>query len=1196
MSDRHLPPLPPNELEALRKYIEERGRPEQRAAITSEDLLTVVSAGAGTGKTWTLAWRFVWTVLTRTDVRRVLTLTFTEKAASEMRVRIAGLLCELKQKLALGTMPVLSKRLDESLSLLDQAYISTIHGFSTRVIAEAGLALPIEPSVCLVSDPETEEFWRELTSAFDRLDAAWFCRGLSAQSAQFAREILESAETADVLNTWGPQSVSAFGKEFEEMMADCGETPESILNKDSAAAEAARSVLRALLDREFAKLAVMWTNALSLSDSEIGTTQLAERYTALRSRWGGQDIMETAREFVFDAADAVKGARGKLADVLAECVGMKLSEWRLAAESLRAFVRPAYDGWSEDERRLRSALLRLAWLCWVKWSAWKDARGCITFSDMIALASQALGVNEAYASRFCEVLVDEFQDTNDQQDALIRKIRAVSGARLFIVGDLKQSIYRFRHAEPSLFERYIAEAKSGGCYVALFVSFRSGEGVLDAVNERFSVMWKERLGEGLRQPYEKLCSPRGTDPEPAWIDARQKTGMPVCQRILEQPQKVAEKKFERLGETRARLALRLVGKIVSLHENGASVWDKSNSLRPMKWGDVAVLVPTRSSYPALRAAFERWGVPAAFVGNQSFYSRTEIRDIGALAGFLASPDAVSLAGFLCSPFSGLTQDDAQSLLPQLTQSSPIEAVRARFPSLAAKLERWRLTAMMKGSSSVLSEVLADGTLLSGVHPVKRAGVVANLRRAVSILTDCEQSLGTSPAASAVYFQNALDQSRANPEASAGEDEDTVKVMTIHASKGLEFPLVAVFGIEHGGRSRGGESLSVSRRLMAAAPRLPDSWGDGECLLGSVNRKIEEQEEYEELQRLYYVAMTRARDGLILCGVAPQEADGKERSAPNRSMMSIEYAAGGDFSLCSDDVQPVCVSRSAQKAFDGKTVKQTPRRRALRDISATSHSLWMQCPAAWRMVFRQNLSLGWSAPEEGAGGAGGAELGTVAHWILSKWNFTDEGYQRILSLQEGHLRPEFRRIWRDERARHELASFGSSFHSEQGERLRARLLAAANAGTLRREYPFRAALGNVSLVGAVDVFWIEHDETGNPVRLCVRDYKTTRAALNPLRQRWLDEFYTRQLRFYALALALQNPELAGLETDLGIWYLRSGSEHVLRTFTPQDADELTRSLSEQAHAAANGPWESCHAKCAGCPYERGCLFASQPAKE
>ena len=1201
-----LPPLDAADLALLRDHVASLGLLAQVEAITSDAPLTVVSAGAGTGKTWTLAWRFVWTALTRTDVRNILTLTFTEKAASEMRSRIAALLAELEP--ALGSSPELSRRRAAASAALDQAYISTLHGFGARVIGEAGLSLPVEPSLRLLSDPEAEEFWGELSGALDRLDDEWFCARMDEAFSSSACELLNSAEAAQAVSLWGAVNVAAFAREFEGMMADFGQTPESVLLAADDHAEPARSLLERIVDRECAALADRWSDALDVDPAEFVDPgkkpgQLAQRLTKLREKWlaRGFDSAADCRAFVAEAAEAVTNARGKLADALAEEMGMKLKDWRDKANKLLPFAHIAENGFGDEELRLRSLLIRLAWMCWRKWNAFRDARGSLTFSDMIALAKEALRRDPRYASRFAEVLVDEFQDTNDQQDELLTVIRRAAGARLFVVGDLKQSIYRFRHAEPALFEKYIREARDGGGrYILLSVSFRSGERVLDAVNDRFGTVWKRSLGEGLAVPYEPLESPRGLARAAAWIDERQKTGLPVCERLIEDFARDAEgETSENAGSVRDRLALRLALRLSALKEEGASVWDRDH-LRPVSWGDMAVLTPTRSSYESLQRAFSLCAVPAEFTGSRSFYARTEIRDACALAAFLAEPDdAAALGGFLCSPFSGLTQNEAQALLP-LLGSEPLTAVERACPQLAAHLRALARSARLRGPSAALASLLRRGDLLKNVHPRKRAGALANLRRAVQLLESYEAGTGASPVGAAAYLRRAMQRGAADPEASAESGGDTVKVMTIHASKGLEFPLVALFGLEHGSRASGAKSgISPSRELLAAASRYPDEWGGGECVLAKVQKRLEEQAEYEERQRLYYVALTRARDGIILCGTMPKS--GVYDPENDRSLMSVESVAGAFVPPSEIIGYPqidACRRKNSSDALEeaqpGPDVPlPNARTRLLKSLSATSFALWSMCPAAWRMTFRQNLDLSWNAgageSELQNGGSGGAGLGNVAHWILSKWNFSDEDYLRILGLKDGHLRPEFRSVWRDPQAKSELAGFLQRFHSPDGERLLARLRMAEEAGTLHREFPFRLDLEGFDLAGAVDVFWIERDAAGEPARVCVRDYKTTRLPRDPARRKWMDDFYAAQLRFYAFALRRLFPQYAALELDLALWNLRSGEEQRLTPFDPDAEQALEAALREQAQGAAGGPWPANPARCAGCAYARSCVF-------
>ncbi|MBP5211656.1 MAG: PD-(D/E)XK nuclease family protein, partial [Pyramidobacter sp.] len=272
-----------------------------------------------------------------------------------------------------------------------------------------------------------------------------------------------------------------------------------------------------------------------------------------------------------------------------------------------------------------------------------------------------------------------------------------------------------------------------------------------------------------------------------------------------------------------------------------------------------------------------------------------------------------------------------------------------------------------------------------------------------------------------------------------------------------------------------------------------------------------------------------------------------------------------------------------------------RPRTLKDVSATSFALWRMCPAAWRVNSRQRLDLSWNAAHgeaETGESVGGTGLGSVAHWLLSKWDFSDAGYLRLLGLGDGHLRPEFRSVWRDPRQKKELADFLAGFRTADGEKLRERLRKAHEAGELRREFPFRVSLGRFDLTGAVDAFWIERDGMGAPARLCVRDYKTTRRWNSLARQKWQDDFYAAQLAFYAFALRRAFPEYAPLELDLALWNLRSGAEQKLPAFSGEMEQELENALRRMAEQAAYGPWPADRARCDGCAYARGCVFREE----
>lgn len=1209
--------------------------PGQLRAVLSEEPLTVVSAGAGTGKTWTLAWRFVWTALTRAKTNEILTLTFTDKAAGEMRERIRKLMMNLRLPLHDSD---LEARLDESLSLMDEAYVSTIHSFSLRVIRECGLVLPVDPVSRLVSAPEEEEFWTDATDALDRLDGGWFASLLSGSARDEARKLIESPQTTVIVNAYQPTAVIDFARGLLGLCSSRGQTPTDLAQlSDGVQLDQVLQLVEAELLPQLRRAATPWENALNSLTGNLGPTQLAQNLSNLHQRW--DHVPEDHPEqFIFEAADAVKGARGKLAAQLAAELGMPVKDWRSSVEGLRPGVDLYRRGWTEPEKELRRCMLRLAALCWQVWQAFKVNRGCITFDDMIHLAGEALARSPRYAARFKEILVDEFQDTNGMQDGLLKAITAASGGRLFIVGDLKQSIYRFRHAEPKLLDDYArrASTKSGGCYVPLDVSFRSSDAVLQAINSRFATIWKDGLGRSLNQACEPLLSPRSLQKPPDWIEARQSVTLPACERIFEAIRQDDQGKMESIPVTRTRLIERLGERLTQLKSNGTLTWDGKET-RPLRWNDIAVLVPTRTYYEPLRWGLTHWNIPVRLEASISYYARTEVRDCAALVQFLANPaDDVALAGFLCSPFSGLTLERGQQLLLQLHQTTEkptplLDRLADLEPATADWLKKQILACSLRGASAAIADLLAHQQWLERIAPRKRAPAVANLRRAVSLLEDYESSIGRPPQGAAVFLSQAMSDSVKQPEAQVDASEDALSVMTVHASKGLEFPLVVLMGLDHNKSGRE-DAIIPSIWTGLATAKFPEGWlevchqdkadktgtaegtmvpfqtpspgtitsvdetNSGEsnnenCRLKMAHSLLDQADAAEERQRLYYVALTRAKDGLILCGAlrtTEAKTPAQQTWLTMESACAVPIAAEGEPGT---PVKPEAVVKDEAAGRDITLLETRPQH--LTRISATSWELWHLCPAAWRVSQRQGLDLDWSEPSQTAPSGNapfGTEMGTLAHWILQNWDFTPPDLERLLSLPDGLLPPELRPLWRSEKGKQALAGFGANFRTAAGLELSSRLRHALALGDLQREYPFRMDIPGTRLIGAVDVFWIERDSNGTPCRVCIRDYKTTQIRPEshlPAELTMIETMYADQLRFYGLAVRGSSTKLAGLPLDLAVWYLREGAEHHIEPLSSAEEADLVVTLSHMAEQAAIGPWPARFDRCASCPHRRSC---------
>lgn len=1146
------------EREIFRALLARKTLPAQTEAIVSEEPLVVVSAGAGTGKTWTLAWRFLWAVaMGRAQVGQILTLTFTDKAATEMAERIRSLMESVLMELP-DEMATTRTFLKEGLSRLDEAYVSTIHSFASRVIRESGLSLAIDPSSRVVSSPEEDLFWRQMADGLDRLDGRWIGGNLSGDSRKRALSILEDDVTGELLSSYGPEAVVSFSKSLMDICASRGDSPKSLWewadDIDTRHDRVATEILKAIHPL-WEETYFLWLGPGGiLPGVALDGTAFSDRLRGLVERWSTYEEDLDLPLFLEDLTETLKGARGKLA----QNIGSLLPEGSVKAhrDSLlnRSFLWAlSRSGWSQRELDLTSGLLRLAGICWLCWDSRKAGRGLIAFDDMLTMAGLALERNRAYSDRFREILVDEFQDTNGLQDGIIRSLADPGGSRLFLVGDLKQSIYRFRHADLSLFGRYISESRRvGGKYVSLDVSFRTRDLLLEKVNKLFSTIWKDGLGRSLPVGYEPLKPPVDS----VWHGSRQGVSVPPCELLLvplEEERISAEERRFRSVDMIARRLISMVGK--------EDVWDKdSEAVRKALWRDVAILVPTRTIFPAIqRVMGDLWGIPLHFEKNTSYYARTEVQDCVSLLRYLSDPeDELALAGFLCSPFSSVSLGEAHRILSEAEDGDLSDLVGRRHPDLMNRLDLLREIGRMKGASSVIEILGSDGSVLERFAEWKRRGVAANLRRTVDLLREYESTLGRGLSGAASWIGEALSRRAKEEEAGAvGPEENVVRVMTVHASKGLEFPVVVLAWCD--GKGAGFPSSLLSSSHLGAALSKDD--GEEEPLSRRVHEFLEEEAEREESERLFYVACTRARDCLILAG---------SENPPEGTWLSIVLDSGLALPTHGPEEgeSPVRQGVTALPAR-GPVVMGGPPAGGLDRISPTSWALYRHCPYGWRLKFRQGMGLSWGYSDGDA--MGGADLGTMAHWILARWNFSRSGLGKILSRDRSVVPPDIRHLWRDEDARGLVSDWLERLaDSEEGERLRK----LHEMGRLKREVPFRVPLDDgPMLVGSIDVMWEDGGE------FFIRDYKTT-ASEAP------SGLYEDQLRLYGLAVVLA---FSPASVDMGLYRLREGCRVDGVSLNPfVDWQDLADRVRRDCLSAVSGPWDPSVDRCEGCPFAPSCL--------
>ncbi|MEK6709046.1 MAG: UvrD-helicase domain-containing protein [Nitrospinota bacterium] len=802
----------------------------------------LVEAGAGTGKTDLMVKRVVHLVRNEgVSLARVAAITFTLKAAAELRERLRkGLGDALREESEPGARARLAAAREE----IDQAQISTIHSFALRLLRERALEAGLAPGAGEVDPLAHEELrgrlWAEwLADRFSRGDPAlgeFLSLGLTLGHLAALRDALlelpELAEGFPRARSLSPAGIKekvreAFGRWKDFADAECADRSDTAYAQVSAIGEWADSLPDASRPD---LLRALWQPSARLNKRVGSPKKWKEERAGLKAFRDWYDVF-------LQEACAEAGH-----EVLAGAVA-----------SLRGFA-----------ERLEAAAAR---------------EGLLTYQDILHRAVRLVrGSAEARAlfrRRFEHFLVDEFQDTDPLQVELVfllasgdpcpadwREAR-LEGGRLFLVGDPKQAIYRFRRADIAVYEeaKEAVRRSPGGRVLAITENFRSAPGVIAFVNGVFGRL----LGGGEFQAGYLPLEAARRDGGPRVLLLSGPEGGASPEEDAPPPGDNAEE--ERAGEEKAearrlREAALLASALKRLKEEGAEIWDKRmKAHRPFAYGDAVLLLRARTGYGEYEEAFRAAGVPFLSEGGRGFFGRAEVAGAAAvLRAVLRPADPVALAAALRSPLYGFSDPElARWFLEGLEPS----------PELIAAVEEIRALHAARGSLSaraLLEEIFrrtqAFELFLASFQGEQRA---ANLLK----LLDLAFGHGGGGARGADEFGAFLDEQIARgedarePEAAALDAQaEAVRFMTIHAAKGLEFPVVALADL-------GGRVDWMSGPAIAERPegRVHLRLGEKDRPLESLGYARAEEREKEfwraEQMRLLYVAATRARDYLLL---------------------------------------------------------------------------------------------------------------------------------------------------------------------------------------------------------------------------------------------------------------------------------------------------------------------------------------------
>ena len=853
----------------------------QLRIATTLDAPLFVEAGAGSGKTSTLTKRVAWALSPGSgaggapfldDLSQVLVITFTEAAAREIKERVRSTLRAAGMaEAALG---------------VDDAWISTIHGMCRRILARHALDLGLDPSFQVVADSR---------------QAALFDRAMN----DVMRAALDAGELAGVLDayslgSWSARTGYTGALGLVSRLVEAGRALPGGLGELAAAPHDADSAWQA-------------TRELTMRLEELASRRLTPAATArvtasLEALRPLERLAPSERApEVLDAALGQVSAPSSAKAIADEVAAVKSALALARAEAAFARVAPLADTLLELARRVDA-----------RYEEVKLEEGVLDNDDLVRKALLAVRDHEEvrrdYAGRFRLVMVDEFQDTDETQLELISLLAGEGAEHLCTVGDAQQSIYRFRGADVGVFRGRGSQVDEGGV-VRLDVNYRSHADVLALV---------ERVCTGGDGPARGVMADfMHLDANPGRADAYRARDLPrvdieVC---------AGTGSMGRPGRHQvATMAAQVADALARYRDAGE---------RP---GDMALLLGVTTHADLYIDAIRARGMRCVVTGGSTFTSTDEVRVVRALLHALANVEDTQSGLFplLASEMFGLDANDfcelgtrEQDKLDALTKRPiwrgllDLDLVGGHEPSRRLVrahevLARALADVRHRGVADVCADAVRDSGWLARLEAAGPEGLAraANVLAAVRYVRDLTEGLGLGPARAATEFDRWLDAAKVPPASLAGADassgDGTVRVMTVHASKGLEFGVCAV--AECWGNPAPDAQLAIGaapgggRAFVVRPPDLDardlDSI-DAEEVEPSADRSrplplaarylatraADAEAEGHERARLLYVALTRAREALVV-GIAG--ASGKSGVCSRLAAGTLEALAGGSW--------------------------------------------------------------------------------------------------------------------------------------------------------------------------------------------------------------------------------------------------------------------------------------------------------------
>ena len=1179
---------------------------DQQLQALDLDIYTIVTANAGSGKTFILTKRFIETILKKNvKFKEIVAITFTEKAASELVYKISKELDEVLERTKDFTEYQKLKQFRENIL---SAKISTIHSFCFDLLREFPIEAEIDPSTEIIDDlrkrelieksvedtlielvEKNEEGVRDLLRMFGKQNTIDFLKKL-IEKRYFTDKLIEKIYLSNgefdfqsYLQRIREEAKKYFKSIYEDKLKEALQLLPSIKNEVTAKKrqeildqidEIENAVSSFLNDLDFSKL----QNTLGLICKVI----LRSDYTVRKSNF--KNANEHSSVFQFQKI---------------------ISEFADFTNKINFS-----DEFEEIRFKHIKALIDIYNSAKEKFKLYKTLEGVLDFEDLLILAEKLLDnqkVQQEISNRYKFILVDEFQDTDSIQFNIIRKItnNFDDNHNVFVVGDEKQSIYGFRNAQLTVFQDFKKEisnrySKTKGV-VTLSTSFRSTPSIAAFVNRIFSSLLSQQKKSQINYHQEVEYSE-------LQVGREEYSNENILFLVSEYFKEDNDNSIQ--SEKVANYILHLVN-------SEKEIFDRNlKQKRKINFGDIALLFRTKKEMKSYENVFIRKGIPFVVSGGRGYYQSEEIRDWLNYLNFLSNPrNDDSLIAILRSPFFALSDNLILSLALQFeNQNSYFERLKVAsikvtdnhpFREIFSILNNHIQIASRYNLPDILQKILTDTDYYGKIdgHP-KKSQIIANVEKLINEAHNFISSGLEDLRTFSDYLKEAFEKEQ-TAEAVISEIRGSVQLMTMHQAKGLEFPIVILPNFEMSlerTKDRFGE-ISINDYFGFCFKIFDKNSGDNIHTLSSFfGTKINKGIDYNEQLRLLYVALTRATEKLVISFAHNLENDKPDKTFCFKNILlknlppidfnqnnSVKIPTKLKFLKIVND-KPIEVEQDytleieiTKDAFnqmehkievkEKKTLEQKNLPVHIQPLSdkvkneiftATQLNVFQFCPAKYllKFVINYNPHKSYLSEKTEDDDISGAEFGLVFHQLMEKLNIPELEEAKKLLDDVLSIYPE---------------SIKSKFKNDVLEKVEELIkektfIQIINHRHSLKEFEIKVKFLNHILLGVIDRINFNGDE------ITIIDYKTDNFEPYDYDKKVAE--YLHQMEFYALISSIYfNTD----KINLILYFINHPKRPFIKNFSKVELELINKKFGVMIYKIENQKFEMNETNCSICEY-------------